>query len=68
METKEYSDAVLITWLILSAIWDFAVFGFCSYEVFWRSHVGAWFVFAIVLSFQPTLYEVLKKRFGIEDK
>ena len=59
-------DAVLIVWLILSALWDVAVIGCTGYLVFWRGHSGWWFVLAGMLTYTPTLFKALEKRFGIE--
>lgn len=62
------SDAVLIIWLIIAAIWDVAVIGITGYLVFWRGHSGWWFVVALILSSQPTLYRALRKRFDIPEE
>lgn len=59
-------DNVLALWLILGTIWDMVVFAACGYIVFWKNHSGWWFLFAVLLSYNPTLFEVLKKRFDVE--
>jgi hypothetical protein len=59
------SDTLLIVWLIASVAWDFAVFAPCTYFVFVRHHSGWWFVFAIFLTYSPSLLAALKKRFQI---
>lgn len=53
------SPAVLIAWIVVSFLWDVAVFGFTAYEVFWHDHSGWWFVLALVLTYQPSLFAAL---------
>lgn len=64
--SERESDALLIAWIVLATLWDFACLGLCSYEVFWRSHSGWWFLLAIMLTMNPTLFDVLAKRFGVK--
>jgi len=61
------SDAVLIIWFVFSCLWDFAIWGFWGYLVFWRGHSGWWALLAIALTYSPALYKALNKRFGIEE-
>jgi hypothetical protein len=65
VQPADRSDAVLIVWLVCSSVWDILVFGFTSYEVFWKSHSGWWFVFAILITYSESLLKALRKRFGI---
>jgi hypothetical protein len=60
-------DGVLITWAIISAVWDILVFGTAAYEIFQKDHSGWWFVFALLLTYNPSLYKALYKRFDITE-
>ena len=61
------SDGLLFGWLLLSVLWDFVVFGFVAYRVFWRGNSGLWFISACLLCESPTLLKALRKRFGIPE-
>jgi hypothetical protein len=60
-------DWVLIAWILALALWDFAVWGTCAYVVFFKGHSGWWFVLAAVITSEFTIYDVLKKRYGLDE-
>ncbi len=47
-------SAAAATYLLASLIWDLAVFGTCTYLVFWRDHSGWWYLLAILLCANST--------------
>ena len=59
------NDWVLIIWIVCTVLWDFAVFGATTYLVFWREQSGWWFILAVLLTAQITLFKVLAKRYGV---
>jgi len=62
-------DWVLVIWILTSALWDVLVFGTTTYLVFWKDHSGWWFVLAVALCCQVTLFKARRKRYGVpEDK
>ena len=68
MQTEELmSDWLLVSWLLIAFAWDVLVFGFFSYIVFWRGRSGWWYVLAAALTYTPTLYKALHKRYGIPE-
>lgn len=58
----EKTDSVLIWWLILTFIWDVFLIAGTSYLVFWKGVSGWWFVLAIVIGLQPSLYKALNRK------
>lgn len=60
-------DWVLIVWVLTSTAWDFAVFGTSGYLIFYKGISGWWFLFALLISSNTTLFKVLRKRYGIEE-
>ena len=65
--TSERSDALLITWVIVSTLWDFAMFGFVFYLIFWKGRSAGWLIFAALMTYSPSLFKALKKRFGLPE-
>lgn len=65
--TAERSDALLITWLVLSFSWDAIVLALFFYQIFWKGHSGWWLLFAALLTYSPSLLKALKKRYGLQE-
>jgi len=59
------TDRVLLVWIALASLWDFAVFGVTTYLVFWRDCSGWWFALAFLLCCQLTLLKVPAKKYGV---
>lgn len=59
-------DWLLAFWIFCGFTWDIAIIGFAAYVVFWLGRSPWWFVPAVFLSFQPTLFKALAKRFEVE--
>lgn len=62
-ESKPKSDALLIVWLLSATLWDVLVFWVCCHQVFRNGHSGWWFLLAILLTYQESLFKALRKRF-----
>lgn len=63
MENKK--DWVLIVWIITASMWDMFLLIGTSYIVFYLGFSGFWFVLAVMLGVQKSLYETLRKRYRI---
>lgn len=59
--------SILITWIIASTILDIFLFGGTAYLIFYKGISIWWFVAAIILSVQPTLYKILRKEFHVSE-
>jgi len=62
---NEPKDWVLITWIIAAFVWDVLVFSAAGYMVFYHDQSGWWFVAAVIVTMQTTLFKVLSKRYGL---
>ncbi len=60
------SDRVLITWIVCDLLWTVAVWGCGVKIVFQAGHSGWWFLLALLVTGDSTLYKVLKKRYGVD--
>ena len=58
-------DWVLITWLIVTLLWDCFIVGGTAYLVFSKHESWAWFLLALLLTGSTTIWEVLRKRYGV---
>ncbi len=61
-------DGVLVVWILCAFMWDIFLIGGTSYLVFYKGCSGWWFVLTVLLGSQFTLFDVLKERYGINEK
>lgn len=59
---------LLYTWLILSFLSELIVLGGVGYLVVWKSAPDWLFILAFIWGFQPSLYKVLRKEFGVKEE
>lgn len=62
------NDLLLAVWILSALTWDILVFATTTYLVFWRGHSGWWFILAVLLAGQSTLFKALRKRFDIKEE
>jgi len=61
-------DWVLIAWLVLDFCKDTFIVAGTAYLVFWLHHSAWWWLLAVWLISSPTLFKVLRKRYGIKEE
>lgn len=59
------NDELLMLWLIVSLVWDVYVWGAVGYAVLWRGFSGWWFVLAFALTYNESMWKILRKRFEL---
>ena len=61
-------DWVLIVWILSTVVWDVLIWWALWQVVFELNRSPWWAILAMDLSSTPTLYKVLRKRYGIPEE
>jgi len=55
------NKTVLIVWIVCAFVWDVFLIAGTSYIVFWKGYSGWWFLPAVFIGIQPTLFKKLSE-------